>query len=691
MRDPKQINLDLLKDNGETVTLTTYNYNTVSPRYDNQNRPFNTVTFDETIGFAPTKLTIRDEDASRDIISYPNITDATRIGYSFANNLELGIYRMKGSHHFSTVTASTYLSAGAKLFTFTPQQHALPAYSAVPLKGMYFYLPSSGGDFVALKKENTEESDFIVTDKTLGQNVPLTYAGPSRSGSVTQIVYSSYVMLIQPQTPFQVDHEYELSLSSTSSGNEILMPAPGKYTVSALLGDIYTGSSYPFLTNYVNSINFFYTEIGQSASTTTPTESGSEQSNGGEGTTPSASGPVAGTTGNTSTTGNAEPTKADKLLQEMAAAKDSMVTLSVPDFKDSADIRFSGQALSDALAKAPNGKIAIQSEQIGYELPIRILNLPSLIDALGVKKPEEIQFTVHLNKTATLPELAKSFSEHGLQSISDTYSFEVFAEANGKKVEVNSFSDTYVSRYVQLNGSINKNEASVVMIDPVTKAYSFVPALFVTENGKTIVTIKRNGNSEYTVVSGKKSFNDLNNHWSQADVELLATKLIVNGTSDSQFTPDQQITRAQFTALLVRGLGLKDENISPEFKDVKASDWFAGAVSTGVKVGLVSGYENNTFSPEAPITRQEMAVMLSRAAKFAGQPITLKSTSSDLLNGFKDREKIQAWALNEIAEAVQAGFVRGMGDSGFVPGEKATRAQAAVTVKRLLDYLKFIN
>lgn len=71
------------------------------------------------------------------------------------------------------------------------------------------------------------------------------------------------------------------------------------------------------------------------------------------------------------------------------------------------------------------------------------------------------------------------------------------------------------------------------------------------------------------------------------DIHLLASKLIVNGVTASEFKPYDKITRAQFTALLVRAFGLTVETTASTFSDIHATDWYTNAISTDVKAGLI--------------------------------------------------------------------------------------------------------
>ncbi|MFD0960702.1 S-layer homology domain-containing protein [Paenibacillus chungangensis] len=169
-----------------------------------------------------------------------------------------------------------------------------------------------------------------------------------------------------------------------------------------------------------------------------------------------------------------------------------------------------------------------------------------------------------------------------------------------------------------------------------------------------------------------------------------ASKLIVNGVTDSRFAPDTDITRAEFTALLVRALGLylNPDGQTSDFADVAVNAWYRPAVEAAVNAGLASGLSPDRFAPNERITREQMAVMVARALSFTG-----KEAAADMgvLGSFTDRTSISAWAADALAQAVAAGIIMGMPGGTIMPSEHATRAQATAMLKRLLQYTEFID
>jgi N-acetylmuramoyl-L-alanine amidase len=344
-------------------------------------------------------------------------------------------------------------------------------------------------------------------------------------------------------------------------------------------------------------------------------------------------------------------------------------------------------------AKKSGTSLTIVTENGTYVLPLSVLKLDDLAKKLGIAVTD-LTIRVEIKKVTgdTATAVAGAIKGIGAVSLTDAIDFNVVAESkDGKKVSI-ELGNTYVSRSVVVKKALDKKKATGVLYDTNTKKLKFVPATFVTDkDGNTTVTLKRNGNSIYTVVEMNKSFSDLSGHWAKDDVTLLANKLIVDGVSDTMFEADRDITRAEFTALVVRSLGVNTSSAAVKFSDVKADAWYASDVATAVEAGIINGYEDNTFRPDASITREELAAMVVRALKFAGVDINVDAAKqTKLLSAWKDADKI-VWAKNEVAAALEAGIVNGMTDTNLEIGKQATRAESVTMLKRFLNKAGFID
>jgi hypothetical protein len=199
----------------------------------------------------------------------------------------------------------------------------------------------------------------------------------------------------------------------------------------------------------------------------------------------------------------------------------------------------------------------------------------------------------------------------------------------------------------------------------------------------------RKSNSLYAVVRKTMQFSDMRGHWANDDVYLLASKFILEGATTVNFAPKTNITRADFAQYIVRGLGLNgDKAAAARFSDVSSTSASSAYIGAASAAGIVQGGSDGKFRPNAPITREEMATMMVRAMNVAG---VQKSADSSSLNTFSDRGKVSSWARDGVSISVQSGVISGVTNTLLKPQANASRAEAAVMIKRLLDYVEFLD
>ena len=159
------------------------------------------------------------------------------------------------------------------------------------------------------------------------------------------------------------------------------------------------------------------------------------------------------------------------------------------------------------------------------------------------------------------------------------------------------------------------------------------------------------------ITSPGVTFDDISGHNNQSAIEALAGRGIIFGKSTTMFAPNATMTRAEFTAIMVRALSLTPKAIS-KFNDVKDTDWFAAYVGTANTYGIVNGTSDIMFNPQGTITRQEAAVMMTRAAKLCGMDTEYSAASArDVLAQFSDYVKCSSWALPSLAFCYDKGIL----------------------------------
>ncbi len=168
------------------------------------------------------------------------------------------------------------------------------------------------------------------------------------------------------------------------------------------------------------------------------------------------------------------------------------------------------------------------------------------------------------------------------------------------------------------------------------------------------------------------SFTDTATHWASGAINKLVGLGAVTGYADGTFKPDKTISRAEFAVMLAKALKLAPGE-SKVFGDT-ASHWAKDAIASVAEAGLVSGFSGGRFGPDDPITREQMAVMISNAAR-------LKGTGTKL--AFADSAQISSWASDAVNIAVQGGLMTGYQDHTFRPQALSTRAEAVTVIVNL--------
>lgn len=148
-----------------------------------------------------------------------------------------------------------------------------------------------------------------------------------------------------------------------------------------------------------------------------------------------------------------------------------------------------------------------------------------------------------------------------------------------------------------------------------------------------------------------------------------------------QFRPGENITRAEFVKMLVCAAGLEDSTAECAFEDTSENMWHYRYIAAAYKNGVAGGVSDTLFGVGRDITRQEAAALAYRVMKLKNARISLESSS------FADEDSIADWALTAVYALKNAGVISGISESEFAPQKNATRAEAAVIIGRLTDYI----
>jgi len=218
--------------------------------------------------------------------------------------------------------------------------------------------------------------------------------------------------------------------------------------------------------------------------------------------------------------------------------------------------------------------------------------------------------------------------------------------------------DESSSKWVELAGSVSDNTITVT-VDHFTR-------FAVLAKSKEVVPAPE--------VPEVQPFSDVPAiYWASDAISKLKALGCISGYPDGTFKPDNNITRSEFATILVNAYKLPAAS-DKVFNDT-ADHWARESIAAAYAAGIVTGYSESTFGPDDLITREQMAVMIVKAAKIEAATAELPFTDSD---------KISLWARDALAAAVQNGIMKGYPDGSFNPQRKATRAEAAAVIANAL-------
>ena len=167
--------------------------------------------------------------------------------------------------------------------------------------------------------------------------------------------------------------------------------------------------------------------------------------------------------------------------------------------------------------------------------------------------------------------------------------------------------------------------------------------------------------------------------WYKDAVQFAYDNGLMTGTSATEFAPDVTTTRAMIVSILARLEGVTAAD-DAGFTDVD-DEWFATAVNWAASVGVVNGFEDNTFRPNDAITREQLAAILCNYAAWKGEDVSARAE----LSRYSDAAAISSWATDVMRWAVAENLISGVTTDELQPQGAATRAQVAAILQRFLS------
>lgn len=341
--------------------------------------------------------------------------------------------------------------------------------------------------------------------------------------------------------------------------------------------------------------------------------------------------------------------------------------------------------------------IEIRTPQASYTIPAGLIDIEAIAKRFGTAPAlQDIKLRIEISAaTDDAIQIAKqAASTSGLTIVAPPLEFNVTAVYGDRTEPVANFS-AYVERMIALPDDVDPSRITTGVVIEPDGTVRHVPTKVEKIEGRYYARMNSLTNSTYAVVWHPLTFGDLDGHWAKQAANNLGARLVVSGAGDDRFDPNGRITRAEFAATVVRGLGLKPavgEFGERVFADVDDSAGYAGAVRTAYAYGLVGGSADGTFKPDDSITREQAMVVIARAMAIVRlQGVPEDRRPEETIRAFADAEAVSGWALQGVADSVSAGIVSGRTGDALKPKAYLTRAEAAMLLLRLLQKSDLID
>lgn len=182
--------------------------------------------------------------------------------------------------------------------------------------------------------------------------------------------------------------------------------------------------------------------------------------------------------------------------------------------------------------------------------------------------------------------------------------------------------------------------------------------------------------SSSSAVETKPMFSDTKGHYGESYIFSMANKGVINGYADGTFLPDASVTRAEFSKMIAKLFTINAEGSDVSYDDVKSDDWYNEYIQILSNAGIINGYDGK-FSPASNITRQDAAVICHRVMKYFGVECFGETS-------FEDFDTVSDYAKDAVSYLASQGVIKGYNNK-FSPLNSITRADSAIMLSRLFD------
>jgi len=402
-------------------------------------------------------------------------------------------------------------------------------------------------------------------------------------------------------------------------------------------------------------------------------------------------------TGDTKTDGEGKHTTVkidgDKLSGILSQGDGQKLAIDVPN---DGDTKVKGLTAADVKKLADTGStLEIEDLLAIYPVPAKQLDLDAIARQWDNAKLDDIAVEIRIKRSPQpLADSArKQAAAEGFELLVSPVDLDLTFSHESKTIRAGQL-ERYAVKYIALPEGIDpKRITTGVAVNPDGTMFH-VPTVVTKISNRYFAQINDlRSQGTYSVIWNPQDFDDAKGHWGKADVNNIAARLDLAGTGNNTFSPDRNVTRSEFSEIVVLGLGLMRQNAPQSmFPDVPASVWYRDAVAIAAEFDIVRGYNDGNFYGDQQITREQGIAMVARAYNLIDSQAALsENQTTSLLAKYKDAASVSAWARADVAKMIAAGIVQGDGPKLLSPQSNMTRAEVTALIARLLRTTELID
>ena len=382
------------------------------------------------------------------------------------------------------------------------------------------------------------------------------------------------------------------------------------------------------------------------------------------------------------------------------------------------NVTITNPMVSDAIkaAKDDAKKHGNQKNGVAVEVPVEIdkkldgVQITLKADALDTLVKENVKrFTIDTDRMTdfgftldTLKELNRQTSGDIILKVKKTtvssieakvtignrpvYDISLWEVKNGKETKLSNLNGKTISIAIPYTPTKNEQTGNLyaVSVDGNGKPQWITKSNYNADQKAVIFELTQPGVYGVGYDAKMPAFTDIENHWAKDNILFVVSRGLLNGTSETTFSPNTGMTRGMFVTALGRLAGVDPADYSTgKFTDVKADAYYAPYVNWAASKGIVDGTSATTFAPDTNINREQMAVIMKNYAVKLGYtvPKALEAVT------FADNASISSWAKEAVKSMQQAGILAGKTNNRFDPAGTATRAEVATVLRRFVEII----